>query len=170
MDLYESVKNSQTLVQAVDQKEAECDAMSVAILAFCRTFGFNDIPSGSSPRSRMRALGGHVRSELRGALHLVVKRALAVVSSHYEVNLELVSDDYVLPEDEDAVMAEVQRLKNVVEGPGMMLASLFEEEVVPPVSPPGGGSHSEVTPASEAASATVGGDDVVDTASPPFDA
>jgi hypothetical protein len=99
-----------------------------------------------------------------------VKRALAVVSSHYEVNLELVSDGYVLPEDEDAVMAEVQRLKNAAEGPGTMLVSLFEEEVVPPVSPPGGGSHSEVTPASEAASATVGGDDVVDTASPPFDA
>jgi hypothetical protein len=42
-------------------------AMSEAISAFCRTFGLNDVPSGSSPQSRLRALGGHVRSRLRGA-------------------------------------------------------------------------------------------------------
>jgi hypothetical protein len=68
-------------------------------LFLLRTFGFEDIPSDSFPRSRMRALSGHVRSELRGVLHIGVKWALAVVSSHYEVYLEQVSDGYVLPED-----------------------------------------------------------------------
>jgi hypothetical protein len=43
-------------------------AMSEAISAFCQTFGLDDVPSGSSPQSRLRALGGHVRSRLREAL------------------------------------------------------------------------------------------------------
>jgi hypothetical protein len=43
-------------------------AMSEAISAFCRVFGLDDAPSGSSPQSRLWALGGHVRSRLsRGA-------------------------------------------------------------------------------------------------------
>jgi hypothetical protein len=31
--------------------------MSDAISAFCRVFGFDDVPSGSSPQSRLQALG-----------------------------------------------------------------------------------------------------------------
>ena len=62
-------------------------------------------------------------------MHTGVKRALAVVSSHYAVNLEAVSDGYVLPEDDEEADAEVAKL---MEAPGTALASLFEEEVVPP--------------------------------------
>jgi hypothetical protein len=73
-------------------------AMSEAISAFCRTFGLDDVPSGSSPQSRLRALGGHVRRKLRGALHHGVRRAFAVLASHYAVDLERVSEGYCLPE------------------------------------------------------------------------
>ena len=62
-------------------------------------------------------------------MHTGVKRALAVVSSHYAVNLEAVSDGYVLPEDDEEADAEVTKL---MEAPGTVLASLFEEKVVPP--------------------------------------
>ena len=62
-------------------------------------------------------------------MHTGVKRALAVVSSHYAINLEAVSDGYVLPEDDEEVDAEVAKL---MEAPDTALASLFEEEVVPP--------------------------------------
>jgi hypothetical protein len=48
--LNESVKNCKALAQAAEQKEADRVAMSEAILAFCRTFGLSDVPSGSSPR------------------------------------------------------------------------------------------------------------------------
>jgi hypothetical protein len=65
--LNESVKNRKTLAQAAEQKEADRMAMSEAISAFRRTFGLDDVPSGSSPQSRLWALGGHVRSRLRGA-------------------------------------------------------------------------------------------------------
>jgi hypothetical protein len=61
--LNESVK---ALAQAVEQKEADRVAMSEAISDFCQTFGLDDVPSGSSPQSHLRALGGHVRRRLRG--------------------------------------------------------------------------------------------------------
>ena len=67
--LDESVKNYEALAEAAEQKEAERVAMSEAISAFCLAFGFDGVPSGSSPLSHLRALGGHVRSRLRGALH-----------------------------------------------------------------------------------------------------
>ena len=65
-------------------------------------------------------------------MHTGVKRTLAVVSSHYAVNLEAVSDGYVLPEDDEEADEEVTKLMEAAEGPGTALASLFEEEVVPP--------------------------------------
>jgi hypothetical protein len=47
--LNESVKNCKALAQVAEQKEANRAAMSEAISAFCRTFGLEDFPSGSSP-------------------------------------------------------------------------------------------------------------------------
>jgi hypothetical protein len=117
-------------------------AMSEAILAFCQAFGLDGVPSGSSPQSHLRALGGHVRNRLRGVLHHGVRRAVIVLASHYDVDLERVSEGYCLPDDEEAALAEVQRLDAAVEGPSAALASSFEVEVLPPVSPPGAGPDS----------------------------
>jgi hypothetical protein len=47
--LSESVKNCKALAQASEQKEVDRVAMSEAISAFCRAFGLDDVPSGSSP-------------------------------------------------------------------------------------------------------------------------
>jgi len=109
--------------------------MSKAISAFCRVFSFNDVPSGSSPQSRLQALGDHARGRLREALHHGVRRAFAVLASHYDVDLERVSEGYCLPDEEEAALAEVQRLDTAVEGPSAALASSFEVEILPPVSP-----------------------------------
>jgi hypothetical protein len=97
--------------------------MSEAISTFCWTFGLDDVPSGSSPQSRLRALGGHVRSRLYRALHHSVRQAFAVLASHYDVDLERVSEGYCLPDDEDAALTEAERLNAVAEGPGTALAS-----------------------------------------------
>jgi hypothetical protein len=107
MALNESVKNCKALAQAAEQKEAERMTMSEAILAFCRAFGLDDVPSGSSPQSHLRALDGHVRRRLHGALHHGVRRAFAVLASHYDVDLERVSEGYCLPDEEEAALAEV---------------------------------------------------------------
>jgi hypothetical protein len=83
-----------------------------------------------------------VRDRLRGALHHGVRRAFAVLASHYDVDLEGVSEGYCLLDDEEAALAEVQRLDTAVEGPSAALASSFEVEVLPPVSPPEAGPDS----------------------------
>ncbi|XP_066324082.1 uncharacterized protein [Miscanthus floridulus] len=66
------------------------------------------------------------------ALHTGVKHALAIVSSHYtSIDLEAVSDGYIVVEDDEKAEEEVMKLVEA-EGPGTALAKLFEEEVVPP--------------------------------------
>jgi hypothetical protein len=99
-----------------------------------------------------------VRSRLPGALHHGVRRALAVLASHYDVDLEWVSEGYCLPDEEEAALAKVQRLDAAVEGLITALASSFEVEVLPPVSP------SEAGPDS-----AVGGNDAEGAAPPPAD-
>jgi hypothetical protein len=99
-----------------------------------------------------------VRSRLRGALHHGVRRAFAVLASHYDVDLEWVSEGYCLPDEEEAVQFEVRRLDAAAESPGVALASFFEMEILPPASP------SEAGPDSAA-----GGNDAEGAAPPPAD-
>jgi hypothetical protein len=156
--LNEVVKNCKALAEAAEQKEVDRVAMSEAISAFCQAFGLDDVSSGSSPQRHLRALGGHVRDRLRGALHHDVRRAFAVLASHYDVDLERVSEGYCLPDEEEAGLAEVQRLDAAVEGPSAALASSFEVEILPFVSP------SEARPVS-----AKGGNDAERAAPPPVD-
>jgi hypothetical protein len=156
--LNESVKNCKALAQAAEQKEADRVAMSKAISSFCRAFSLDDVLSGSSPQSHLEALGGHVRSRLHGALHHDVRRAFTVLASHYDVDLERVSEGYCLPDKEEAALAEVQRLDTAVEGPSVALASSFEVEILPPASPFEAGPDS-----------AEGGNDAEGAAPPPTD-
>jgi hypothetical protein len=160
--LNESVK---ALAEAAEQKEADSVAMSEAISAFCQVFGLDDAPSGSSPQSHLRALGGHVRSRLHEALHHGVRRTFAVLASHYDVDLERVSEGYCLPNEDEAALAEVQRLDAAVAGPSAVLASSFEVEVLPLASPSGAGPD----PA-EGGNDAEGGDEAEGAAPPPGDA
>jgi hypothetical protein len=66
-----------------------------------------------------------VRSRLRGVLHHGVRRAFAVLASHYDVDLERVSEGYCLPDEEEAALSEVQRLDTAAESPGAALASFL---------------------------------------------
>ena len=78
-------------------------------------------------------MSSRVHERLRGALHTGIKCALAVVSSHYAgINLEAVSDGYVVADDDEKAEEEVMKLVEAAEAPGMALARLFKEEVVPP--------------------------------------
>jgi hypothetical protein len=106
-------------------------AMSEAISAFCQVFGLDDVPSGSSPQSRLQALGDHARGRLREALHHGVRRAFAVLASHYDVDLERFSEGYCLPDEDEAALAEVQRLDEAAAGPSAVLATTFEAEILP---------------------------------------
>jgi hypothetical protein len=100
-------ESAKALAQAAEQKEADRVAMSEAISAFCQIFGLDDVPSGSSPQSRLQALGDHARGRLREALLHGVRRAFAMLASHYDVDLERVSEGYCLPNEDEAALAEV---------------------------------------------------------------
>jgi hypothetical protein len=94
----------------------------------CEALEVRGVKSVSSLESRLIALSGRVHERLRGALHTGIKRALAVVSSHYtSIDLEAISDSYV-----EKAKEEVTKLVEAAEAPGTALARLFEEEVVPP--------------------------------------
>jgi hypothetical protein len=140
-------------------------AMSEAISAFCQVFGLDDVPSGSSPQSRLQALGGHVHGRLREALHHGVRRAFTVLASHYDVDLERVSEGYCLPDEDEAALAEVQRLDAAVAGPSAVLASSFEVEILPLASPSKVGAD-----LAEGGNGAEGGDEAEDAAPPPGDA
>jgi hypothetical protein len=92
------------------------------------------------------------------ALHHGVRRAFAVLASHYDVDLERVSDRYCLPDEDEAALAEVQRLDAAVAGPSTVLASSFDVEILLLMSPSGTGPD-----------LAGGGDDAEGAALPPGD-
>jgi hypothetical protein len=106
-----------------------------------------------------------VRSGLREALHHGVRRAFAVLASHYDVDLERVSEGYCLPNEDEAALAEIQRLDAAVVGPSAVLASSFEVEILPFASPSRAGA--ELTEGGDDAE---GGDEAEGAAPPPGDA
>jgi hypothetical protein len=103
-------------------------------------------------------LGDRARGRLREALHHGVRRAFAVLASHYDVDLERVSEGYCLPDEDEAALAEVQRLDAAATGPSAVLASSFEVEILP-LAPPSeagadlakGGNKAEVGDKAEGA-------------------
>ena len=121
-------------MQAVLETEiGEHDALKSTAHTACEALEVEGVQSGSSLRSRLVALSGQMRERLRGALHTGVKRALAVIASHYVgVDLQAISDGYVLPDDDEEADEAVAKLMEAAEGPSTALAKLFEEEVVPP--------------------------------------
>jgi hypothetical protein len=135
--LDESAKAlAEALAGAAEQREADQAAMSEAVSDVYRVLGSGDVPSGSSPQSRLQVLGDHVRGRLREALHHGVRRAFAVLASHYVVDLERVSEGYCLPDEDEAALAEVQRLDAAAAGPSAVLATTFEAEILPPAPSP----------------------------------
>jgi hypothetical protein len=123
---------AEALARAAKQREADHVAMSEAVSDFYRVLGSGDVPSGSSPQSRLQALGDHVRGRLREALNHGVRRAFAVLASHYVVDLERVSEGYCLPDEDEATLAEIRRLDAAAAGPSAVLATTFEAEILPP--------------------------------------
>jgi hypothetical protein len=129
-------ESAKVLAGAAEQREADHAAMSEAVSDVYRVLGSGDVPSRSSPQSRLQALGDHVRGRLREALQDGVRRAFAVLASHYIVDLERVSEGYCLPDEDEAALAEVQRLDAVAVGPSAVLATTFEAEILPPAPSP----------------------------------
>jgi hypothetical protein len=82
---------------AYNSSQQELEELQAAALEACQEVEEGEAQAGTSMESRLRALGGHVTRRMRRALHLGVQKALGVVASHYQVNLEAVSTSYVVP-------------------------------------------------------------------------
>jgi hypothetical protein len=86
--------------------------LRAAALETCQAVEEGEAQARISLASRLRALGGHVSRRMRCTLHLGVQKALGVVHSHYEVNLEAVASGYVVPEgvEDEAAMEQADAL------------------------------------------------------------
>ena len=82
---------------------------------------------------------------MRDALHIGVKRAMAVVCSGFSYDMEVVSHGFVTDisktdaENEERLHASIDD----AEVPGERLAKMFEPEVLPPKTSPGEGDGGE---------------------------
>jgi hypothetical protein len=97
-----------------------------------------DVPANSFVH-RMAALGRLVREKIRGGLHHDVKRAMAVVRSGFEYDMDLIADGFITDPDQTNEENEVACLSVIeaTEEPEGRLAKLFEVEVVPPADDEG---------------------------------
>ena len=113
---FSQAAEASVAVQAVLEAEiGEHNTLQSAARTICEALEVEGVESGSSLRSRLTALSGQVRERLWGALHTGVKRALAVVSSHYiGVNLVAISNGYVMLEDDEEADEEVKKLMEAV--------------------------------------------------------
>ena len=98
----EAVSTADTLRKSLDTKVEECSALEAVVTSVCEGLGVDAGPSGSTLWGCIEALCSRVRERLRDTLHARVKKALAVVSSHYiGIDLPMVSEGYVVPDDEE---------------------------------------------------------------------
>jgi hypothetical protein len=116
-----------------------------AITSVCDSLGVEpdadteeDAP-GNSFICQMAALGRLVREKIRGGLHHGVKRAMAVVRSGFEYDMDLIADGFITDLDRTDKENEVACLNLIeaAEEPGGRLAKIFEVEVVLPADDEG---------------------------------
>jgi hypothetical protein len=80
---------------AYNSSQQELEELWAAALEACQGIEEGEVQAGSSMASRLRALSRHITQRMRRALHLGVQKALGVVASHYQVDLEAISSPTV---------------------------------------------------------------------------
>jgi len=144
----EATSAAEALQRSLDAEVSDRSALEAVVTSACEGLGVT--ASGSSLRSRVEALYSRAGERMREALHAGVKKALAVVSSHYaSIDLPAVCEGYVLPDDETEAQEEVQRLEDAATAPGDALAAFFDDEVeLPPLGGQGPGQAGQQFPLS----------------------
>jgi hypothetical protein len=128
---------AESLQTSYNSSQQELEEPRASALEACQEIEEGDVQAGSSMASRLRALGRHVTQRLRRALHLGVQKALGVVVSHYQVNLEAVSTGYVVPVGVDDEVA-MDRADALVAPAADILAEDFTDFPFPDAPPAGG--------------------------------
>ena len=106
--MSEAASTTEALRKALDAEATEHFALRAVVASVCDGLGVQVGQPGSSLCERIRAPYSWVGERLRDALHTRVKRALAVVSSHYlSIDLPVVSEGHIIGDDEDEAREEV---------------------------------------------------------------
>ena len=106
--MVEAASAADALRRSLDDEVADRSALEAAVTSACEGLRVSVAEAGSSLRSRVEALYSRAGERLREALHAGVRKALAVVSSHYVgIDLPAVCEGYVLPEDEVEAQEEL---------------------------------------------------------------
>ena len=81
--------------------------------------------------SCLRSLGGWVAEPIKSAFHLGVQRTLAVASTHYDMDLKLVSSGYVIAPGVvvDAAAAAMDEADAAVEDFATALSKKLEDDL-----------------------------------------
>jgi hypothetical protein len=95
--LGNSTTQAQAVQTAYNSSQQELEELRTAALEASREVEEGEAQTGSSIVSRLRALSGHVARRMRRALHLGIQKALGVMASHYQIDLEAISMGYVVP-------------------------------------------------------------------------
>jgi hypothetical protein len=139
--LRNALGNSTTQAEAVqmayNSSQQELEELQAAALGACQEVEEGEAQAGSSRESRLRALSGHVTRRMRRALHLGVHKALGVVASHYQVDLESVSTGYVVPVSVDNEEA-MNRADALAAPAANILAEYFMDFLFPDAPVAGG--------------------------------
>nr|CAB3504701.1 unnamed protein product [Digitaria exilis] len=95
----------------------------------------NELAGGPLPSlaSRLRALGGHFTSRVKEALLLGVRKALGVVTTHYQADLSKLAAGYVVADDlnDEEAVAAMEEADAAADGTARVLAGHFEGVLFP---------------------------------------
>jgi hypothetical protein len=113
------------------------EELRAVALEACQGVEEGEVQAGISMASRLRALSRHITQHMRRALHLGVQKALGVVASRYQVDLEAISTGYVVPVgvDDEVAMNRVDALAALTAN---VLAKDFMDFLFPDAPPAGG--------------------------------
>jgi hypothetical protein len=135
--LGNSATQAQALQTAYNSSQQETEELRAAALEACQGVEEGEVQAGSSMASRLRALSTHVTQRMCCALHLGVQKALSVVASHYQVDLEAISTGYVVPVGVDDEVA-MNRADALAAPTADVLTEDFMDFVFPDAPPAAG--------------------------------
>jgi len=99
------------LWKTLDAKAFEHSTLRTIVTSVYDALGARNSRPGSSLHGRVEALYTRVGERLKDTLPIGMKRTQVVVSSHYlSIDLPVVSEGYVVGDDEDEAREEVRKL------------------------------------------------------------
>ena len=118
---------------ALTVAQTEYAELEQATVAVCQELEGEGALSGSSVASCLRSLGGRVADHIKSTFRHGVQRALAVASTHYDMDLERVSSGYVIASSigADAGSAAMDDADTAVKEFAAVLARKLEDDIPP---------------------------------------